>query len=508
MNAVIVGAGHNGLVCGCYLARAGLDVLVLEQSDRAGGGARTEEVIPGYRFNTHAAAHNIINMTSIPRELGLHEAGLEYREMDPFAVAVFADGRRVRFHRSVEATVDSIAELDRAEAQAYGEFMKEAVPIVETALAGMQTGRGARELVTEMVKKLPSAARIVRAGLLESAAELLSPYGTVLEARLPSDLTRGPVSAFAAHASAGPDMPGGAFFVLWQAAYHLYGQWHPVGGSQSLIDALVRRLESFGGSVRCEAPVARIETAGARARAVLLEDGERLAADVVVTALDPKTALLELLEPPLDGRLGAELAATHRSNIVQMVVHVATDRLPPYTNGGPQDWNGLQSYIDSLDELRVACRAAEARRMHLPAQFYAFTPSALDDTLAPPGHHAVYLASPAAPYEVEGGWEKTAPAVVESMFDQLEERAPGFRDSVQGVATRTPEEMERQLRWPGAHPMVLDVTPDQLAMLRPTPGLADHTTPVEGLYITGAGTAPVGGIAGAPGRAAARAVLK
>ena len=146
--------------------------------------------------------------------------------------------------------------------------------------------------------------------------------------------------------------------------------------------------------------------------------------------------------------------------------------------------------------------------MHLPAQFYAFTPTALDDTLAPPGGHAVYLASPAAPYDVEEGWEKVAPAVVESMFDQLEERAPGFRASVRAVATRTPEEMERQLRWPGAHPMVLDITPDQLAVLRPTPGLADHATPVEGLYITGAGTAPVGGIAGAPGRAAARAVLK
>ena len=508
MKAVIVGGGHNGLICSCYLAREGLDVLVLEQSDRPGGGSRTEEVIPGYRFNTHAAAHNIINMTAIPRELRLAEAGLEYREMDPFASAVFADGRRVRFHRSIERTVDSIAEVDRREARAYREFMQEAVPIVETAVAGLRMGRGTRSVVSAVATQLSSGARVARAGLVETAAELLSPYGAVLDARLLSDLTKGPVSAFAAHAGAGPDVTGGAFFVLWQAAYHLYGQWHPLGGSQSLVDALVRRLESFGARVRCGALVERVDAAGGRARAVVLENGERLEADVVVTAMDPKSALLELLDPPLDGRPGAELAATHRSNTVQMVVHAAADRPPPYTHGRPEDLHGLQSYVDSLDELRRAFRAAEARRMYLPAQFYAFTPSALDDTLAPPGHHAVYLASPAAPYALEGGWEKAAPSVAESMLDQLEERAPGFRASVQGIATRTPEQMECELRWPGAHPMVLDVTPDQLAVMRPTPELADHRTPVDALYITGAGTAPVGGIAGAPGRAAARAVLK
>ncbi len=118
-DVVIVGAGHNGLIAACYLARAGRDVLVLEALDRPGGGSRTEEVIPGYRFDLHSAAHNIINMTSIPAELQLRDAGLRYLEMDPFSVAVHEDGRRVRFWRSVEATVESIAEHDSAEARAY-----------------------------------------------------------------------------------------------------------------------------------------------------------------------------------------------------------------------------------------------------------------------------------------------------------------------------------------------------------------------------------------------------
>lgn len=104
---LVVGGGHNGLVAACYLSRAGVRVQVLEQSDRLGGGSRTEELIPGFRFNTHSAAHNILNATDIAGELHLHEVGLRCREMDPFSVAVFSDGRIVRFHRSVEATVDS-----------------------------------------------------------------------------------------------------------------------------------------------------------------------------------------------------------------------------------------------------------------------------------------------------------------------------------------------------------------------------------------------------------------
>ncbi len=507
MRALVVGAGHNGLVCACYLAQAGWEVEVVEQADKPGGGARTDETVPGYRFDTHSVAHNIINMTSIPRELRLSEVGLVYREMDPFAVAVFADGRRVRFHRSVEKTVASIAEIDRTEAEAYGAFMEDTLALVELGTSGLQAAGRPRELAGRLTRRLPQALRLLRGGR-PLAADLLGSYGRLLQSRLPSDLTRGPVSAFAAHAGAGPDVPGGATFGLWQAAYHRFGQWHAVGGAQALTSALMARLTQAGGSVRCGAPVVRIDATGDRARAVELDDGERLAADVVITAINPRTALLELLDPPLAGRPAAELRATQASNTVQMLVHVAVDRLPPYTDARPGDHNGLQSFVDELDALRRGFSAAEARGLQLPAPAYAFTTSALDDTLAPPGHHTVYLACPSAPYDVVGGWDEAAPRIVEDMLGQVEARAPGFRDSIRGMAVRTPPLMARELRWPGAHPMHLDVTPAQLGPLRPTARLASHRTPVAGLYITGAGTAPTGGIAGSPGRAAARALLR
>ena len=508
MKAVIVGAGHNGLVCACYLARAGIDVLVLEQSDRPGGGARTEETLPGFRFDTHSVAHNIINMTPVPRELDLAGAGLEYREMDPFAVALFADGRRVRFHRSVEQTVCSIAEVDRREADAYAQFMAVAVPVVELMVTGMQAGGSARETIRLLGARLPRGLRAFRREPLRLASELLGPYGRVLDGRLPSDLTRGPVAAFAAHASAAPSAAGGGPFAFWQAAYHRFGQWHAVGGSGALTAALVRRLEGLGGRLRCGAAVARIDAAGGRARAVVLDDGERIDADAVITAMDPGTALLDLADPPLRGPVADDLRSTHRSNSVQALVHVAVEGLPSYTGARPGDWNGLQSYVDSVDALSRSFAAADDRRLATaPAAAYAFTTSAIDDGLAPPGHHTLYLACPAAPYLIDEGWERAGPRLAEDLIDQVERRAPGFRDTIRGVHVRTPADMAAELRWPGAHPMVLDMSPDQLAALRPTAALASHRTPIGGLYISGAGTAPVGGISGSPGRAAARALL-
>ncbi|MGH9190389.1 MAG: phytoene desaturase family protein [Acidimicrobiales bacterium] len=500
---VVVGAGHNGLVAACYLAQAGRDVVILEQLDRPGGGSRTEETVPGYRFVRHSAAHNIINMTDIPAELDLTSAGLEYLEMDPFSVAIHADGRRVRFFRSIEATVDSIAEHSPAEAAAYARFIGKAVPVVRTILPAVRGDTRLRVLPAQIA----NAVRALRHQPLATARDVLSPYDSLLRRWLTSDLTRGPVAAFAAHAGIGPSAPGGALFAFWQAVYHLFGQWHGRGGAQNLTDALVTRLLSLGGELRCSAAVERIEAPDGHVQAVVLEGGERILARAVITAMDPKTALLDLLDPPLGGDAGADLAAARRSNVVQAVVHVATDRLPAYPGARPGDWNGLQSYVDRLDDLTSAWAQSEAGRLPGPLPLYAFTPSALDDSLAPPGHHTVYLACPAAPSQVEGGWPARRDELIERCLDTVEARAPGFRSSVQGVATWAPDEMERVERWPGGHPMYLDITLDQLGPFRPTKALGGWRTPIDGLYISGAGTNPSGGIAGTPGRQAARALL-
>lgn len=500
---VIVGAGHNGLIAACYLARAGHDVLVLEQNALPGGGARTEEVIPGYHFDMHSVAHNILNMTNISEELHLTDVGLRYIEMDPFSVAIRADGKRVRFYRSIDATIASIAEIDRDEAKTYAAFMERAIPLVRAVLPAIRGGAGIKELPMRIL----DTARIVRQGPLDVVRDLLSPYDSLLKRWLKSDLTRGPVSAFAAHANVGPQVPNGSFFAFWQAAYHLYGQWHAQGGAGALTEALLRRLAAYGGQVRCDAPVTRIDASGSKVRSVTLADGEVIEATTVITAIQPQIALLTLLDPPLGGRMGTDLAAARMSNTVQALVHVATDRLPPYPNSLPDDYHGLQSYVDTLEEMRQGFVEAEAGLLPTKLPLYAFTTSAIDATLAPQGHHTVYLACPSAPGRIKGGWEQQREVFVERCLEVVETRAPGFRASIQGVQAFTPLDMERTGGWPLGHPMHLDITPDQLGILRPTRQLGHHRTPIEGLYITGAGTNPTGGIAGTPGRQAARAVL-
>ena len=508
---VVVGGGHNGLVAACYLGRAGRRVVVLEAAAKPGGGSRTDETITGHLFNTHSAAHNIINMTRIPAELDLQGAGLDYIPMEPFATGFFRDGRVVRFFRDIDQTVESIAEHDRADAEAYRAFMHRAVPLVKTAVTGLESGStpgGVGKAVGD--KLLPLLQGVKRAGgPIGLARDLTAPYGALLERTLLSDLTRAPVSAFASHSSAGPHSAGGSFYVFWQAAYHLFGQWHPRGGSQALTDALVRRLEGWGGEVRVDSPVARIDARDGVARAVELEDGTRLDASAVITAVDVQVALLDLLHPPLSGQDGRDLAAAHRGNAVQLVVHLATDRLPPYRGARDGDWNGLQSHVDTMEQLRRGFLDAEARRLPEEPPTYCFTPSVYDDSLAPAGRHTVYLACPSAPFDVLGGWEGQAEAFADAMVEQVEQHAPGFRESIRARTVRTPTLMAEELRWPGAHPMFLDISLDQLAFLRPTRRLAGHTVPgVRGLYTCGASTAPVGGIAGSSGKAAALALLK
>ncbi|HEX2913207.1 MAG TPA: NAD(P)/FAD-dependent oxidoreductase [Chloroflexia bacterium] len=504
-DVIIVGAGHNGLIAACYLAKAGCKVLVLESSDKPGGGSRTEERIPGFHFDMHAVAHNIINMTAIPRELRLAEAGLEYIEMNPFTVSIRADGSRVRFYRSLEATVKSIAEYDQEEANAYARFIEYATPLMRVLLPAL---RGESSLLNYPGYFLELIRTIRRGGgLFRLMQDLLSPYESILQRRIKSDLVAAPISAYAAHSSAGPQVPGTGLFGMWQAIFHLFGQWHPRGGSVALVNSLVRRLESFGGELRLNAPVTRIETGEGKVRGIALENGERYETARVVTAIHPKIALLELLDPPLAGMAARELAATRTSNAVQALLHVATSRLPPYPNSHTDDFKGLQNFVETVTELRTGFIQAEAGRLPDQLPLYAFTTSAIDATLAPPGCHTVYLACPAAPGRVEGGWENCREAFIEKVLAVMEQRAPGFRDTIIGLEAFTPQEMESLNRWPLGHPMYLDITLDQLGLMRPTRRLSSHRTPIAGLFISGAGTAPVGGIAGTPGKRAAAALL-
>ncbi len=259
-------------------------------------------------------------MTSIPDELDLVGAGLEYIPMEPFATGFFRDGRIVRFHRDNEQTVASIAERDRADAEAYRAFMHKAVPLVKTAVTGLESGSSAKGVGKAVTRKLWQLLQgLARNGdPIGLAHDLVTPYGALLETALRTDLTRGPVSAFASHSSAGPHQPGGAFFV--------YGRPHTTCSGSGTPAAAARHSSmrsnagsSKGGRDPHERRGGAHRRRRGRARAVVLQDGERIEASAVITAVDVQAALLDLLDPPLSGPPAHELAAAHRGNTVHLL---------------------------------------------------------------------------------------------------------------------------------------------------------------------------------------------
>jgi len=508
---VVIGGGHNGLVCACYLARAGERVIVLERADEVGGAVHTTETFPGFRFDTHAVAHNMINMTDIPQDLQLDRHGLDYLEMDPFTTALSPTGAAFRLYRDVERTCDDIARTNPTEARAYRRFIQTFEPLIRAAL-GVMAASGARGRLRALPGQVTAGVRMLRRlGPSGLATVLASPYARLLEEELPAERLRAPIAALAAHATVGPDTPGGAFYAMWQAAYHQSGMWHPRGGSGALAHALARRLKSLGGAVRTGADVTRIEVRRGRVAGVTLRSGEAIATDRVVAAINPKITLLELLPPgSLAERLLARVRATHIANAVQFVVHVAVTRLPAYRDlPGTDAWNGMQAMTRDLPQVSRAFAEATAGLAPADPPVYAFTTSAIDPTLAPPGQHTLYLACPAYPARFADGtsWRDRAEAEAERLIEAMTEFVPELPETIIDVRPWTPLEAEQRIRLLGGHPMHLDITADQLLSLRPLPGLGRYRTPVRGLYLSGAGTNPSGGVFGAPGRNAALAVL-
>ncbi|MGH3437423.1 MAG: FAD-dependent oxidoreductase [Sciscionella sp.] len=296
---------------------------------------------------------------------------------------------------------------------------------------------------------------------------------------------------------ASPATPGSAIYGLWQAFYHQVEQWHAVGGAQGLIDVLTRRLESYGGRWRTGAVVARILRNGERVTGAELGSGKHIDATCVITAIDPAIALLDLLNRPLSETAASALCGVHRGNAVQMLVLPATTALSAYPGTQRGDWNGLQSYVDTPAALADGFAAAEARRLpDDPVPSNAFTPSALDDSLAPPACHTVYLAPvpvtrrmadrPRAVCRADDRHRRGAGARV-----AREHRRPGY-PYTGGYGTRTalarstpdaPRYQPRPARSAASHPGAVR---------------AWHAdgTPMVGLFVTGAGHRARGGYSG------------
>ena len=510
-DCIVVGGGHNGLVCATYLARSGRSVLVLEAAERLGGAAVTREFAPG--FQVSACAHLLHLMPpALMRELGLAEQGLKLAAESLPSTALDADGR----HLSISgAQLHSHGASLAADAGAYADWHA----LVQRLASALHPLLGAPppRLVADSWRERAALARLawqIRRLGRRDLRELLRIGGMcahdLVEERFESPLLKGALALDAVlGTNLGPRSPGTVMSLLYRlvaaGAPHALSQ--PLGGLGAFSEALARAARAAGAHIRTQAQVERIRVRDDRACGVLLAGGEEVAASVVVSSADPKTTLLGLLgSEHLDAGFVRRVTQL-RTRGLAAKLHLALDALPQFPGLDASALRGRLLVAPSADYVERAYNHAKYREFSAAPALEITVPTLNDPSLAPSGKHVMSVIAQYAPYNLEGGWPEQRQRFMDLVIDTLARYAPQLRGSIRGAELLTPPDIEREFRILGGHWHHADLALDQFFMARPVPGAAQYQAPLAGLYLCGAGCHPGGGVMGIAGRNAARQVL-
>ena len=504
--AIVVGAGHNGLVAACYLARAGLDVEVVERDTVVGGAVSTVERFPGYRMDRGSSAHIMVRHTGIVEDLDLTSVGLEYQDLDPWGFAPFGpDG--IHFFVDLDRTCASIEQVcGSKDADAYRAFV---LDWSARNLRVFEAFQGAPTM-SHLGRTLWGVGKSTGLDGLELSRQFLTSADSLLDEHFDDERLKTALAWMGAQSGPPTHEVATADLVGWNTVMHLRPPGHPKGGSGMLSVALQRRLESYGGRVRLGDGAAAITTAGGRATGVLTDSGEHLPATVVVAGCHVLTTV-DLLG---DGAPGDLAERAHRSvrtgNGIGMVVRLGTTALPTYAAGTEETSRSMQLLAPSRQALRRAHGEYSAGLPPTEPAALAMTFSAFDDTIAPPGRHNVTVWGQWHPYALSNGedWDAIREREGTKLVEAVDRAAPGFASTVEHMHVQTPLDLERELGLRNGQVMHVEMAFDQMFMWRPMPELAGYRLAgVDGLYLCGASTHPGGGVFGASGRSAARAVM-
>ncbi|MFW3170704.1 phytoene desaturase family protein [Geodermatophilus sp. CPCC 206100] len=516
VDAVVVGAGHNGLVAACYLARAGLRVEVVERDEVLGGAVSTVERWPGVRVDRGSSAHVVVRHSGVVEELALADHGLRYVDCDPWGFAPAPspgdpgpDGRPLVFSVDLDATCASIeAACGPADAAAYRSFVEVWGPRSRAVVAAFGRRPTAAGLLRSFWPLGAPAEGRPRTPGGDLAVDFLGSGDALLDRWFTSERLKAALAWFGAQSGPPVSEPGTAAMVAWAALLHDVPPGHPVGGSGGLTAALRRRLEADGGRVVLGDAAARLLVDDGRVTGVETASGRRVTAPVVVAAchvLATRDLAGEHAPPALAG------AAPPVGNGFGLVVRALTDAPPAYP-GVPAELalGGLQLLCTDRAQLAAAHGDWRAGRLPRDPVPLAMCFSASDDTLAPPGQHVVTLWGQWYPYATADGadWDALADAEAARLVAAVDRYAPGFARSVQRLYVQTPLSLERELSLPRGNVMHVEMGLASMFALRPTPALSGYRVPeLPGLYLAGASTHPGGGVSGNSGRTAARVVL-
>ncbi|MFT5195672.1 MAG: phytoene dehydrogenase-like protein [Cellvibrionaceae bacterium] len=515
-DAIIIGAGHNGLICAGYLAKAGQKVLVLERRHIVGGAVVTEEMIPGFKFDLGGSAHILIHHTPVVADLELEKYGLEYLDVDPLFWAPFPDGQHITVYKDLDKTCESIAKVNPADAEKYREFVKTWTPLAEATVETFNNP----PTMGNVVKNLGFKSGL-GAGNWERLSDIFRGYGPLLKNWFDGEEVPAIIGWMAAQSGPPPTEPLSGPFALWHPMYHVSGMKRPKGGSGMLTQSLAKMIEAHGGTILTSSPAEKILLENGKAAGVQFTNTktgitQTAEAKTIVSGAHIHTTMALLGEENMPQPQRNLLKNSRVGNGFGMILRCAMDELPNYTATNTpkgvagEEHTAMQFVCPSLDYLDAAYGDYLAKRPSENPALIAMTFSTTDPTLAPKGKHTMFLWGQYYPYELASkeNWDDIAEREAEKMLDTLGRYAPNVKGAVIDKLIETPLYLERELGLHRGNVMHLEMSIDQMFMLRPALTVSQYKTPVKGLYLTGASTHPGGGIMGAAGRNAAQVVLR
>jgi phytoene desaturase len=509
-DVIVIGAGHNALVSAGYIAKAGYKVGVFERRDVVGGAVVTEEHVPGFKFDLGGSAHILIHGTPVVADLNLEAYGLDYIDIDPLFWAPYPDGSHITIWKDVDKTCESIAAVSPADAEAYRRFVDEWTPMAEGMVAAFNKPPTPLNLIRHIGLKTSQSVDNWQTRL----RDILTGYGPMLERTFESEKVRALIAWMAAQSGPPPSEPLSAPFALWHPMYHQSGMKRPRGGSGMLTQALARMISDHGGTIHLASPVSQILTEGGRAAGIETEAGERFTAKVIVSGAHIYTTMAMLKNGAVPAQTRELVHKSRIGNGFGFVVRYAMEELPNYTalptdgEAGPHH-RAMQFICPSINYLNAAYADYLAGRPSRDPALISMTWTAVDPSLAPPDKHVMFIWGQYYPYELSSGesWDDIAQREADRMLSKLAEYAPNVENAVLDALIETPLYLERTLGLHRGNVMHLEMSVDQMFMMRPALTMSTYRGPVDGLYLTGASTHPGGGIMGAAGRNAGLTVL-
>ena len=521
-DAVVVGAGHNGLTAAAYLARAGLSTLVVERRGVVGGACVTEEIAPGCRASTASYVASMLRPEVI-HDLDLAAHGLRMVPCDPALLVPFSDGTVVPWWSERARTVEEISRLSRADARTFvrvDDELKRLARYLQPFFLEPPPDPGARGWagILEAVRVGKRFHGISGGEISRMVAFLTGSLGDFLDRNYESEKVKTLFLANNVYGKhGGPYAPGSAlgllFHLLSGGEHELQGFYgHVIGGMGAITEAMARAARGFGAEILTDAPVACIDVDHGRARGVTLEDGTEIAARVVLSNADPKRTFLSLVaDHALPGEFRRAIEGIKMDGPCAKVNLVLSEE--PRVAGMPASFTAPQRALFTLvPSLEFAERCYDAAKLgRIPDELWVdcVVASNVDRSLAPEDRHVMTCFVQYVPYRLrEGTWDEKRDVLAERVLRKIGEYAPNVPGAVVARQVLTPLDLERVYGLTEGNIFHGDLSLEQLFFMRPIAGWAAYRTPVAGLYLCGAGAHPGGGVTGAPGHNAAHQVLR